>query len=107
MKNSIEKSQNFIVVFGGMAYDEEKEQIECPPSTVNNKKMLPRYRVPMQEGEMAINASAGKFDVDNGKIVKFEDRRKGKETVIYEVDHTNKKVVEFQDRSEEDTYEVG
>ena len=55
MGNSNEMPKELKIVCGDMAYDEEKETIECPPSTVNNKKMLPRYRVPMQEGEMEIN----------------------------------------------------
>lgn len=81
MKNSVEKSENFTIVFGDMAYDEEKEQIECPPSTVNNKKMLPKYRVPMQEGEMVINIAEAraKYEKDeNGKIIKIEFEEKEK-----------------------------
>ena len=75
MGKSNKKPENFVIVCGDMAYDEEKEQIECPPSTVNNKKILPKYNVPMQEGEMVINIeeAKAKYEKDeNGKIIKIE-----------------------------------
>ena len=113
MKNSIKKPQDFTVVFGSMAYDEEKEQIECPPSTVNNKKMLPKYKVPMQEGDMIVNISEWvKYNVNNGKIVSVEDRRKGnrkvEETAKYKDDKITpfvdkNKVIEFQGSKQEDS----
>lgn len=73
MGNSIEKPEKLQIVFGDMAYDAEKETIECPPKTVNNRKMLPKYRVPMQEGEITINLVSTRFDKENGKIVSYED----------------------------------
>lgn len=75
MERSIEKPENYTVVFGDMVYDGKKKQIECPPTTVNNKKMLPKFRVPMQEGEVVIDlvSAKAKYDKDeNGKIIKIE-----------------------------------
>lgn len=77
MGNSIEKPANYTVVFGDMAYDEEKEQIECPPTTVNNRKKLPQKGREMPEGEMTIKIGNVKYDKDeNGKItnVQFLDK---------------------------------
>ncbi len=80
MGSLTKKTANSIIVFGDMTYDGQKEKIECPPSTVNNKKMLPKYRVPMQEGEIAISVIQTRFEKDeNGKIVRFEDINKEKE----------------------------
>ncbi|MCI8352281.1 MAG: hypothetical protein HFJ58_01465 [Clostridia bacterium] len=79
MENSIEKPANYTVVFGDMAYDGKKKQIECPPTTVNNRKMLPKCRVPMQEGEIIVNIMAAKarYDKDeNGKIIRIEFEEK-------------------------------
>lgn len=81
MENSIEKPANYKVVFGDMAYDGKTNQIECPPTTVNNKKMLPKYRVPIQEGEIIVNITAARarYDKDeNGKIIKIEFEEKDK-----------------------------
>lgn len=73
MGSSIEKPANYTVVFGDMAYDAEKEQIECPPSTVNNRKALPQKGKAMPEGEMAINVGYARYEKDeNGKITKVE-----------------------------------
>lgn len=71
MGSSIEMPKGLKIVCGDMAYDAEKETIECPPSTVNNKKMLPKYRVPMQEGEMEINLVETTYKRENGKIVSY------------------------------------
>lgn len=75
MERSIEKPENYTVVFGDMVYDGKKKQIECPPTTVNNKKVLPKFGVPMQEGEVVIDlvSAKAKYDKDeNGKIIKIE-----------------------------------
>lgn len=78
MGNSIEKpARKFTVVCGDMAYDAEKEHIQCPPTTVNNRKALPQYGMPMLEGEIAINLGHVKYEKDeNGKItnVKFLEK---------------------------------
>lgn len=80
MENLVEKPANYTVVFGDMVYDGKKKQIECPPTTVNNKKMLPQNGVPMQEGEMLVDISKeekANYEKDkNGKIIRieFEDR---------------------------------
>lgn len=72
MENLVEKPANYTVVFGDMAYNGKKKQIECPPATVNNKKKLPKHRVPMQEGEMSVGISKeikAEYEKDeNGKI---------------------------------------
>lgn len=73
MGNSIEKPEKLEIVFGDMTYDEEKETIECPPKTVNNRKRLPEHGIPMQEGEITINLVSTKFDKENGNIVSYED----------------------------------
>ena len=82
MGNSNEMPKELKIVGGDMAYDEEKETIECPPSTVNNKKMLPRYRVPMQEGEMEINLVSYSYDMEkmvtNDELVKRRLIKQGK-----------------------------
>lgn len=82
MGNSNEMPKELKIVCGDMAYDEEKETIECPPSTVNNKKMLPRYRVPMQEGEMEINLVSYSYDMEkmvtNDELVKRRLIKQGK-----------------------------
>ena len=73
MGNSIEKPIK--IVCGEMAYNGKDKNIQCPPTTVNNKKILPRYRVPMQEGEVVINlveAKAKYEKEENGKIIKIE-----------------------------------
>lgn len=82
MGSSNEMPKELKIVCGDMAYDEENEKIECPPSTVNNKKMLPRYRVPMQEGEMAISLVDYSYDIDkmvtNDELVKRRLIKQGK-----------------------------
>lgn len=82
MGSSIEMPKGLKIVCGDMAYDEEKETIECPPSTVNNKKMLPKYRVPMQEGEMEINLVSYSYDMEkmvtNDELVKRRLMKQGK-----------------------------
>ncbi len=74
MENSIEKPENYKVVFGDMAYDGKTNQIECPPTTVKNKINLPKYKVPMQEGEVVIKVenSRAEYEKDeNGKIIRM------------------------------------
>lgn len=81
MKDSIEKTKKFEIVCGEVGYNNEKGEIECPSSTQNNKKMLPDYGVPMQEGEMVINIAEAraKYEKDeNGKIIKIEFEEKEK-----------------------------
>ncbi len=72
--------KNFTVVFGDMAYDKEKDTIECPPTTVNNKKMLPKYRVPMQEGEISVKTGRVKYDKDQNGIIRNVQFINDKET---------------------------
>lgn len=80
MENLVEKPANYTVVFGDMAYNGKEKQIECPPTTVNNRKRLPKRGEPMQEGEMLVDISKevkAKYEKDkNGKIIRieFEDR---------------------------------
>ncbi len=84
MGNSIEKPENFKIVCGEMAYDGKTKNIECPPSTVKNVKMLPRYRVPMQEGELAIKVEESICQIDNGKIINLEERKAQRTQKEYE-----------------------
>ena len=73
MGNSIEKPAEFTVVFGDMAYDAEKENIQCPPTTVNNRKKLPQKGRQMPEGEISIKLGYAKYEKDeNGKIVNVQ-----------------------------------
>lgn len=75
MENLVENPANYTVVFGDMVYDGKRKQIECPPTTVNNKKILPQKGVPMQEGEILINLeeARAKYEKDeNGKIIRIE-----------------------------------
>ncbi len=79
MENLVEKPANYTVVFGDMVYDGKKKQVECPPTTVNNKKAMPKKGIPMQEGELAINIDevTAEYEKDeNGRItnIRFFDR---------------------------------
>lgn len=82
MENSIERPIK--IVCGEMAYDGETKNIECPPSTVKNVKMLPRYRVPMQEGELAIKVEKSVCEIENGKIISLEAKKAEREEKQYE-----------------------
>lgn len=84
MGSSIEMPKELKIVCGDMAYDEEKDTIECPPSTVNNKKKIPQKGRILQEGEMTIKLGLAQYSRDeNGKIinVQFLESQKQKEEV--------------------------
>lgn len=81
MENSIERP-NFEVVFGDMSYDAKTEQIECPPTTVNNRKKLPQKGREIPEGEVSIQLGYCEYQKDeNGKItnVKFLNKESKEE----------------------------
>lgn len=63
------------IVCGEMAYDGKTKNIECPPETVKNVKMLPKFRVPIQEGELAIKVEESICEIDNGKIISLEAKK--------------------------------
>jgi len=68
MGNSIEKPLE--IVCGDMAYDGKKRSIECPPTTVNNKKTLPRKGRAIPEGEVVIKLGYVKYEKDENGIIK-------------------------------------
>lgn len=74
MGSSIEMPKELVIVCGDMAYDAEKETIECPPSTVNNKKKIPQAGRILPEGEMTIKLESCIYSKDeNGKIIEVKD----------------------------------
>lgn len=84
MGSSIEMPKGLKIVCGDMAYDAEKETIECPPSTVNNKKKIPQKGRVLPEGEMTIKLGLAQYSRDeNGKIinVQYLENKKEKEEV--------------------------
>ncbi len=78
MKNSANKEENYVIVCGEMACNEERE-FKCPPSTVNNKKKLPQKGKTIPEGEISIKLGYARYGKDeNGNIVnvQFQDKDK-------------------------------
>lgn len=68
MENSIERPANFEVVFGDMTYDESRVTIECPPTTVNNRKKISQG-ITMPEGEMTLKLGEFTGIIENGKTL--------------------------------------
>lgn len=84
MGRSIEKPIK--IVCGDMAYDALKEQIQCPPTTVNNVKRIPQKGREMPEGEMSIKIGYCKYEKDeNGKITNVQFLKENKEEKNEEV----------------------
>lgn len=74
MGNSIETPRKFKIVCGEMAYDEEKEKFECPPSTLNNQKRIPQKGREIPEGELNIKLVSATYEKDDkGNIVNVVD----------------------------------
>lgn len=67
------------IVCGEMAYDGETKNIECPPNTVKNVKMLPRFRVPMQEGEILVQVENSVCEIEDGKIISLQAEKAKRE----------------------------
>lgn len=84
MGKSIPKENK--IVFGDMEFDEEKGRFECPPTTLNNKKVLPKKGREMPEGEISIKLGYCRYEKDeNGKITKVEYLKEDKQVKNEEV----------------------